>query len=113
MTQSRWYLHPIFILVLSTVALVVSLFLYIYWYMEVNTVLTTMLHQFNLDRAQVLESRTWTVILVLSILVGIIMIGIIMIFVYQQKVYQLYRLQQNFINNFTHELKTPVTSLKL
>ena len=113
MTQSRWYLHPIFILVLSTVALVVSLFLYIYWSMEVNTVLTTMLHQFNLDRAQVLESRTWTVILVLSILVGIIMIGIIMIFVYQQKVYQLYRLQQNFINNFTHELKTPVTSLKL
>jgi signal transduction histidine kinase len=26
---------------------------------------------------------------------------------------QLYRLQNNFINNFTHELKTPVTSLKL
>jgi signal transduction histidine kinase len=26
---------------------------------------------------------------------------------------QLYRLQNNFINSFTHELKTPVTSLKL
>jgi len=113
MSQSRWYLHPIFIFILSTVALAVSLFLYIYWYMEVNTVLSDMLQRFDLDRRQVLESRTWIVILVLSLLVGIISIGILIIFVYQQKIYQLYRLQQNFINNFTHELKTPVTSLRL
>ena len=113
MSQSRWYLHPIFIFILSTVALAVSLFLYIYWYMEVNTVLSDMLQRFDLDRRQVLESRTWIVILVLSLLVGIILIGILIIFVYQQKIYQLYRLQQNFINNFTHELKTPVTSLRL
>lgn len=26
---------------------------------------------------------------------------------------QLYRLQQNFINGFTHELKTPIASLQL
>jgi signal transduction histidine kinase len=113
MSQSRWYLHPIFIFILSTVALAVSLFLYIYWYMEVNAVLTNMLLRFDLDRGQVLESRTWIVILVLSLLVGIISIGILIIFVYQQKIYQLYRLQHNFINNFTHELKTPVTSLRL
>jgi signal transduction histidine kinase len=50
---------------------------------------------------------------VLSLLVGIILIGILIIFIYQQKMYQLYRLQHNFINNFTHELKTPVTSLRL
>jgi signal transduction histidine kinase len=81
--------------------------------MEVNTVLSDMLLRFDLDRRQVLESRTWIVILVLSLLVGIILIGILIIFVYQQKIYQLYRLQHNFINNFTHELKTPVTSLRL
>ncbi len=113
MRQSKWYLHPIFILVASILALGASLFLYIYWYMEVNSALSAMLLRFNLDRHQVLESRTWIVILVLSLLVGIILIGIFIIFVYQQKIYQLYRLQQNFINNFTHELKTPVTSLKL
>jgi two-component system phosphate regulon sensor histidine kinase PhoR len=45
--------------------------------------------------------------------VGIILIGIFIIFVYSQKAMQLNRLQRNFINNFTHELKTPVTSLKL
>jgi signal transduction histidine kinase len=41
------------------------------------------------------------------------LLGIFSIFVYSQKTLQLYRLQNNFINNFTHELKTPVTSLRL
>lgn len=52
-------------------------------------------------------------IMVLSILVGIILIGIFMIFVYQRKTLALYRSQYNFINSFTHELKTPTTSLRL
>jgi signal transduction histidine kinase len=42
-----------------------------------------------------------------------ILVGILIIFIYNQKTQQLYRMQYNFINNFTHELKTPVTSLKL
>jgi signal transduction histidine kinase len=95
------------------VALATSLFLYIYWYIEVSTGLKAVVDKFNLDSGQILESQTWVVILVLSILVGIILLGIFTIFVYNQKTLQLYRLQRNFINNFTHELKTPVTSLKL
>ena len=90
-----------------------SLFLYIYWYVEVSAGLKKVIQKANLDPDQVLASQTWVVILVLSILVGIILLGIFIIFVYNQKTLQLYRLQRNFINNFTHELKTPVTSLKL
>jgi signal transduction histidine kinase len=81
--------------------------------MEVSTGLEAVVARFNLDPSVVLESRSWVVILVLSLLVGIILLGIFTIFIYNLKTYQLYRLQQNFINNFTHELKTPVTSLKL
>ncbi len=69
--------------------------------------------KFDLNKPQVLASDTWLVILVLSILMGLIFVGIFIIFVYSQKFFQLFRLQENFINNFTHELKTPVTSLKL
>jgi len=103
----------VFVFVFSIVALVTSLFLYIYWYMEISSGLETIVRRFNLDSKQVLASETWVVILVLSILVAIILVAIITIFVYNQKTVQLYRLQNNFINNFTHELKTPVTSLKL
>lgn len=113
MKQSKWFLHPILIFIFSIAAVALSLFLYIYWYVEVSTGLKNVIQKANLDPDQVLASQTWLVILVLSILVGLILLGIFIIFVYNQKTQQLYRLQRNFINNFTHELKTPVTSLKL
>ena len=112
-TRKKWFFHPILVFIFSIVALAMSLVLYIYWYMEVSTGLKEIARKFNLDHGQLLESETWLVILILSILVGIILIGIFLIFVYNLKTLQLYRLQHNFINNFTHELKTPVTSLKL
>ena len=113
MKQSKWFLHPILIFIFSISAVALSLFLYIYWYVEVSTGLKNVIEKANLDPDQVLASQTWLVILVLSILVGLILLGIFIIFVDNQKTLQLYRLQRNFINNFTHELKTPVTSLKL
>ena len=113
MNSPRWFLHPILIFLLSIAALGMSLFLYIHWYMEASIGLRAVIERFNLDRGQVLRSETWMVIMVLSLLVGVILMGIFGIFVYSQKTLQLYRLQNNFINNFTHELKTPVTSLKL
>jgi len=113
MKQTKWFFHPILILIFSILALGASLFLYIYWYIEISMGLKSIVQRFNLDTGQVLAVPTWVVILVLSILVGIILMGIFIIFVYNAKTYHLYRLQHNFINNFTHELKTPVTSLKL
>ncbi|MEN8243820.1 MAG: HAMP domain-containing sensor histidine kinase [Thermodesulfobacteriota bacterium] len=113
MNRSRWLFHPILILIFSILALGTSLFLYIYWYIEASMGLKAIVKRFNLDPDQVLASQTWVVILVLSLLVGIIFLGIFIIFVYNLKTLQLYRLQHNFINSFTHELKTPVTALKL
>jgi len=112
MNPSKW-LYPIVILVFSIIALVASLILYIYWYLEVSEGLKAVAKRFRLNPQQFLEPQTWVVILVLSILVGVILICISIIFVYNQKNLALYRMQHNFINNFTHELKTPVTSLKL
>ena len=113
MKQTRWLFHPITVFICSILALGLSLSLYIYWYIGVSSGLQALADRLNIAPDQVLEPRAWLVILVLSILVGIILMGIFTIFVYNQKTLQLYRLQHNFINNFTHELKTPVTSLKL
>jgi two-component system phosphate regulon sensor histidine kinase PhoR len=113
MNRFRWFYHPVFIFVFSIVALATSLFLYIYWYMEVSTGLQAVVAKHQLDPDQFLEAQTWVVILVLSILVGIILTGVLLIFIYNQRAWQLYRTQRNFINSFTHELKTPVTSLRL
>ena len=111
--RTKWFFHPIVIFVFSIVALALSLTLYIYWYIEVSTGLAAIVQKFNLDAAQIFTSQTWVVILVLSILVAMILLGIFIIFAYYQKSVRLYRMQHNFINSFTHELKTPVTSLNL
>ena len=113
MKQVKWLFHPILVFVFSVTALVASLFLYIYWYMEVSSGLRSAMERFNLEQDQVLAADTWVVILVLCLLIGIILMGIFIIFVFSQKTMQLVRMQNNFISNFTHELKTPVTSLQL
>jgi signal transduction histidine kinase len=113
MNQPKWFFHPISVFILSIIALGMSLFLYIYWYVEVSADLDAVVRKFKLEPDKVLASETWVVIMVLSILVAVILAGIFVIFVYNQKTYQLFRVQNNFINNFTHELKTPVTSIKL
>ena len=113
MIPSKWFIHPILIFIFSIMAVTTSLALYIYWYVEVSAGLKAVIQKANVEPGQALASQTWVVILVLSILVGLILMSIFIIFVYNQKTFQLYRLQRNFIDNFTHELKTPVTSLKL
>jgi signal transduction histidine kinase len=113
MNPPRWFLHPILIFIISIAALGVSLFLYIHWYVEASAVVQSAIETFGLDQGRMIETHTWVVVIVLSILVGVILMGLFSIFVYAQKTLQLYRLQNNFISNFTHELKTPVTSLKM
>ena len=113
MNRFKWFYHPVFVFVFSLVALAAALALYIYWYIEVSAGLAAVIQKYQLEPSQFFEVQTWVVILVLSILMAIIMAGVFIIFLYNQKTLQLYRMQRNFINSFTHELKTPVTSLKL
>jgi signal transduction histidine kinase len=113
MNPTKWFLHPILIFITSIIALGTSLFLYIYWYVEASSGLRALLAKTNIEADKVLASETWVVVMVLSVLVGLILLGFLVIFIYGQKTLRLYRTQNNFINNFTHELKTPVTSLKL
>ena len=105
--------NAIFIFIFSLVALLSSFVLYIYWYIEISSGLEDVVLKFDIDPHQVFESQPAVVVVVLSLLAGLIFTGLSMTFIYNLKMQQLYRLQNNFINNFTHELKTPVTSLKL
>ena len=113
MIKSRWFYHPLFVFIFSIVALATSLFLYIRSYLQVNEALQEVVLKYNLNAKQIFQSETWVLILTLSLLVTVIIAGLLIIFIYYQKMIQLYRLQQNFINGFTHELKTPIASLQL
>jgi signal transduction histidine kinase len=111
--KSRWFSNPITVFVFSIVALGLSLYIYIQSYLEVNDAFTDFVSKRNLEASQFFEPRTWVTIFMLAVLVAIILLGLMIIFIYYQKMFALYRMQQNFINGFTHELKTPIASLRL
>ncbi len=110
---ARWYLHPVFIFACSIIALATFLVLTISLYMEITTALEVIIKKFHLDPGMIFPSKTGMTIMVLSLLIAVVMAGILLAFIYYQKTMDLFRLQHNFIYNFTHELKTPVTSLRL
>ncbi|MBC7540745.1 MAG: HAMP domain-containing histidine kinase [Bacteriovorax sp.] len=113
MIKSRWFYHPLFIFIFSLLALGSSLIIYIRSYLRVNAALEDLVLKYHLNSQSMMQTETWILVLILSLLVAVILAGLLIIFIYYQKMIQLYRLQQNFINGFTHELKTPIASLQL
>jgi two-component system, OmpR family, phosphate regulon sensor histidine kinase PhoR len=113
LNPSRWYLHPVFIFACSIFALATFLVLTVSLYMEIRSALEVIIIKFHIDPEMIFPSKTGMTILVLSLLITVVLAGILLAFIYYQKTVNLFRLQHNFIYNFTHELKTPVTSLRL
>ena len=113
LNPSRWYLHPVFIFACSIFAMATFLVLTVNWYMEITSALEVIILKFRIDPKLIFPSKTGMTILVLSALIAVVLIGILLAFIYYQKTVNLFRLQHNFIYNFTHELKTPVTSLRI
>lgn len=113
LNPSRWYLHPVFIFSCSLFAIATSLVLTVSWYMEITSALEVIILKFHIDPQLIFPSKTGMTIIVLSTLIAVVILGILLAFIYYQKTINLFRLQHNFIYNFTHELKTPVTSLRI
>lgn len=113
MQKLEWFFKPLSIFIFSLLALGLSLFIYIRSYLQVNDAFRNFVMKNKLNPDVLTATDSWIVILTLSILMGVIIAGLILIFTYYSKIIQLYRMQQNYINGFTHELKTPIASLQL
>jgi signal transduction histidine kinase len=111
--RANWLTNPLAIFIFSLLALGTSLYIYIHSYLRVNNAFSEFVKKRNLDAVKFLDTQSWVTILILSVLVAMIICGMFIIYVYYRNMIRLYHMQQNFINGFTHELKTPIASLRL
>lgn len=99
--------YTIFFFSLAGLALV--LFLLIHWYQHFDNNGNVI----NLLPYLKGENQSLKFIIVLTTLIGFIVMCLAIIITYFYKIDQLYKLQESFLNNFTHELKTPIASISL
>ena len=113
MRKVPWYVSPPAIFVFSLVSIIGAIAFYVYWSVKYQYGIERYLTKFNLSPDPLLEINTWLTILVYSLFIGVVLVGLIVIYVYYHRLIKLFRLQNNLMSNFTHELKTPITSIQL
>jgi signal transduction histidine kinase len=111
MKKLRTLFHPIAIFVLAQISWGLLMFVWIRWYVlqgeEVENLMKAMGPTY-------LSNSVSTVILVQGcVLMGLILIGMYLMFLAFRRQSTLNRLQRNILDSVTHELKTPLASLRL
>ncbi len=113
MRKPYFLIAPIYILIITIASIAGAIWVSIYSSLEFDERLDLAIQQLSRSNKILEEGYSWTPFIFLIFLFIITIVGLSLIFVYYQKSQNLYRLQENFISNFTHELKTPVASIKL
>jgi signal transduction histidine kinase len=109
--KTRWLYHPVTIFLYIQVLWILLMVIWIRWYVEEYWQFLKMAEGL---RAQVeLEGFDWLPLLVGGLLLALILAGSTVIFIYWTKQHRLNRMQVAFVSNVTHELKSPVASIRL
>jgi len=111
MKKQKSLLYHVLVFVFAQLAWFSVLALWIYWYVS-NYILLTELDE-NISAKISLESTHISVLVGGIILLVAISVGMSLIFIYLTRQMNLTRLYDNFIANVTHELKSPLSSIKL
>jgi len=111
MKRLKALFHPIFVFVVVQVAWIGLMAVWIYWYFKNSQNLAEFAKKLP---PELLESDfNWVVLLEGGVLMLMILAGVYVIFVYWNKQSRLNQLQSNFISSVSHELKSPLASIRL
>lgn len=109
--KTRWLYHPVTIFLSIQVLWITLMVIWIRWYVEKHAQLREMAERL---RAQAdVEGFGWLPLVIGGILLALILAGATLIFIYWNKQHRLNQMQQAFVSNVTHELKSPVASIQL
>ncbi len=111
MRRLRWLFQPVLIFVVAQVSWALLMFVWIRWYLMRNQEIDALLQRFPLK--DTLVTGQWVVLLEGCLLMAIILVGLYVIFVSLRKQTKLAKLQDSILSSVTHELKTPLASIRL
>ena len=109
--RTRWLYHPVTIFLSIQVLWILLMALLIRWYMTEHAQVREIAQRFR-NQVEV-DGLGWLPLLEGGILLTLILAGVTGIFIYWKKQHNLNRIQQAFVSNVTHELKSPVASIQL
>lgn len=107
----RRLFHPLITFISIQVLWIIVLVFWIYWFLGRHRQLKDLAIEFQ---AEWLPQKTdWLILAEGILLLVAILIGVYVIFIYWRRQSSLYKTQQRFISQVTHELKSPLASLRL
>ncbi len=103
--------HPLITFISIQVLWILVLIFWIYWFLGRHQQLKELAARYQTDWLPV--KSDWLILTEGILLLVAILIGIYVIFLYWRRQASLYRAQRHFINQVTHELKSPLASIQL
>jgi signal transduction histidine kinase len=111
MRRLKWLFQPVLIFVVAQVSWALLMFVWIRWYLMRNQEIDALLQHFPLRDS--LATGQMVVLIEGCLLMAIILIGLYFIFVSLRKQTRLNKLQDSILSSVTHELRTPLSSIRL
>ncbi len=107
----RKLFHPLITFISIQILWIVLLVFWIYWFLGRHQQLKDLAHRYQAEWLP--APSDWLILAEGIILLVAILIGIYVIFLYWRKQASLYKAQRHFINQVSHELKSPLAALQL
>lgn len=109
--QARILLHPMVIFIIAQISWALLMIVWIRWYISRTTEFEALLEKFGPHPS--LRTGQWIVLLEGCILMGILLVALYVVFVNLRRQVRLNQMQDSILSSVTHELKTPIASIRL
>ncbi len=111
MRRLKYLLNPIITLIAVQIIWIGLLVLWILWFMGRHYELRSIAEKYRPDLVP--QHINWPVLAGGIIMLALVLVGLYIIFIYWKRQSRLYAEQKTFISQITHELKSPLASIRL
>lgn len=108
----RWVVHPIFVFIVAQISWALLMVVWVRWYRSRSAEFEQLIGRLGVVSADT-DTGQWIILLEGCILMGILLVALYMVFVSFRRQVHLNRLQDSILSSVTHELKTPLASIRL